>query len=137
MKNLAPPQSLEVARQQIAELIETYAEWFHVVDDAPSQALRRSELDIAICHGALILSCWTEGGTRSWKIRGWKWNGEKLMFRASRRMGAERPVIELVPRAAATALAATVKAARQARCDLLAQLASQQLLGTRIERVTL
>ena len=137
MKHLTPPQSLEVARQQIAELIETHAEWFHVVDDAPSQALRRSELDIAICHGALILSCWTEGGTRSWKIRGWKWNGEKLMFRASRRMGAERPVIELVPRAAATALAATVKAARQARCDLLAQLASEQLLGTRIERVTL
>ncbi len=137
MKDLTSTQSLEVARQQIAELFETHAEWFHFVDDAPSQPLKRTELDIAISHGSLILSCWTERGTRSWKIGGWKWNGEKLMFQASRRMGAERPMIELIPRAAATALAASVRAGRQARCDLLAQLASQQLSGTRIERVTL
>ena len=137
MKHLTPAQSLEIARQQIAELFEMHAEWFHLVDDAPSHALKRSELDIAISHGALILSCWTERGTRSWKISSWKWNGEKLIFRASRRMGAERPMIELIPRAAATALAATVKAARLVRCDRLAQLASQQLSGTRIEGVTL
>lgn len=52
-------------------------------------------------------------------------------------MGAERPVIELVPRAAASAIAATVKAARQLRCNKLAHLASSLQTGAKIERAAL
>ena len=50
----------------------------------------------------LILTTWTEQGSRAWKIFAWEWTGEKLTLQASRRMGAERPLIELVPRAAAS-----------------------------------
>ena len=128
---------LETARQRIAELFDAHAEWFYTLSDGNTHALRRSELDINIAQNRLILSCWTDKGTRSWRIRGWNWTGEKLELQASRRMGAERPVIELIPRASASAIAATVRAARQVRCHQLAQLASDLLPGARIERASL
>lgn len=52
-------------------------------------------------------------------------------------MGAERPLIELVPRASAAAIALTVKAARQARCDQLAELACSVASGLKVERASL
>jgi hypothetical protein len=52
-------------------------------------------------------------------------------------MGAERPLIELVPRAAAGAIALTVKAARQQRSVQLGELAVSTLAGTKLERAAL
>jgi len=137
IERLTKPDVIAAARHRIAELFEAHAEWFYIADNKDSQALKRSELDISISHGKLILSYWTERGTRSWKIGGWSWSGEKLVLQASRRMGAERPVIELVPRASAIAIGNTVKAARQLRCDQLAQLACSVLPGGKIERAGL
>ena len=97
----------------------------------------RSELDIAVAHGRLVLTCWTEEGSRAWKIFSWELAGEKLLLQASRRMGAERPLIELVPRAAASAIALTVKTARQKRCEQLAHLACSMQPGTKVERAAL
>ncbi len=128
---------LETARQRIAELFDAHAEWFYTISGGNTQALRRTELDINISQNRLILSYWTDKGTRSWRIRGWNLTGEKLELQASRRMGAERPVIELIPRASASAIAATVRAARQVRCDQLAQLASGLQPGAKIERASL
>ena len=137
LKRLTNPESAQYAGRQIADLFHTYAEWFHTTDDGKSQALGRHELDVEVSQGRLILSSWTERGTRSWRIIAWEWSGNKLLLQASRRMGSERPVIELIPRASATAIAATVRAARQVRCDKLAQLAASLQPGAKIERATL
>lgn len=136
------PDRIEAARVKIAALLAGQAEWFctfgaETIQAQRTEALRRSELDVAIAHGRLILTCWTEKGSRSWKVFAWEWTGEKLMLHASRKMGAERPVIELVPRAAATAIAITVRAARQTRCDGLAELARNLQPGAKVERSSL
>ena len=136
-ERLNTPARLEAARAKIAELFAAHAEWFCTLGGAGSQALRRSELEVAADHGRLILTMWTEQGSRSWKVFAWEWSGEKLTLRASRRMGAERPLIELVPRAAAAAFALTVKAARQARAAQLGQLACLLHSNTRLERAVL
>ncbi|MBA3514429.1 MAG: hypothetical protein H0T77_08645 [Pyrinomonadaceae bacterium] len=128
---------LETARLGIAELLDAHAEWFYTLSDGNTHALRRSELDINLFQNRLILSCWTDKGTRSWRIRGWNWTGEKLELQASRRMGAERPVIELIPRTSANAIAATVRASRQVRCHQLAQLACGLQPCAKIERASL
>ena len=127
----------EYARRHLAELIAAHAEWFLTQADGNTQALRRDELDLSISQGRLVLSSWTEQGTRSWRVMQWEWTGSKLLLRASRRMGRERPVLELVPRASASAIAATVRAARQVRCEQLAQLISSQQVGAKIERAAL
>ena len=131
------PARLEAAQVKIGELLITHAEWFCTVNGGDSQALRSSELDIAVAYGRLILTTWTEQGSRAWKIFDWELVGEKLMFRASRRMGAERPLIELVPRAGANAIALTVKTARQQRSLQLGELACSIQSGAKLERVAL
>lgn len=128
---------MEAARSKIAELLGAHAEWFCTLSGGDSQALLKSELDITTAYGRLILTSWTEKGSRSWKIFAWEWTGQKLMLEASRRMGAERPVIELVPRAAASAVALTVKAARQQRAEQLGLLAGSMQFAAKLERASL
>src|SRR5215217_3599958 len=115
---------LESALQQIASLLRQHAEWLYVSSDGTTQSIHRDEIEITICHQKLVLSCWTEKGNRSWRIVNWDWNGQSLALHASRRMGAECTLIELIPRASAKSLAATIRAARQFRCERLAQLAA-------------
>jgi hypothetical protein len=126
-----------IARQQIAALFRQHAEWLFVSSDGEAHSLRRSEIDISISHGRLVLSCWTERGSRAWRILDWQWNGQMLLLHASRRMGAEQPLLELIPRASATTIAATIRAARQIRCDRMAQLACAWFPQTTLERSAL
>lgn len=136
-QDLTTPASIEAARQQIAALFRAHSEWFCTAGRAETYALRRDELEISVAFGRLVLSCWTEKGSRSWRVLAWEWNGQMLSLQASRRMGAERQLLELVPRASAQAVAATIRAARQVRCDTLAQLACALVADTRIERCAL
>jgi len=136
-ERLNTPARIEAARSKIAALLTGHAEWFFTLNEGNTQALSRSELDLAVAHGRLILTCWTEKGSRSWKVFAWEWTGQKLVLQASRRMGAERPLIELVPRASANAIALTVKTARQKRCNQLAKLACSIQEGARVERSAL
>jgi hypothetical protein len=128
---------IESARSKIDELFSAHAEWFFTLNGGDSQALLRSELDIAVACSRLILMTWTEKGSRAWKIFDWELAGDKLILRASRRMGAERPLIELVPRAAASAIALTVKSARQQRAMQLGLLACANQSGAKLERAAL
>src|SRR5207302_5548319 len=68
-------------------------------------------------------------GSRSWRITAWSWTGEKLLLEASRRMGAEVAKLELVPRASAKAIVASIAAARQMRCEKLAQIVAETFEG--------
>lgn len=136
-QNLTTPASIEAARQQIAALLRSHAEWFCTAGRSETYALRRDEIDVSVAFERLVLSCWTERGSRSWRVLGWQWNGKMLLLQASRRMGAESPLIELAPRASAHAVAATIRAARQVRCDRLARLVCALIAETRIERCAL
>lgn len=137
LQSLTTPASIEAARRQISGLFQQHAEWFCTAGHGETYALRREEMDISIAHERLVLSCWTEQGSRSWRILGWQWNGQMLLLQASRRMGAELPLIELVPRASAAAVAATIRTAREHRCHKLAQLTCALRPETRIERCAL
>src|SRR4026208_1152177 len=107
-KHLTSLASVEAARAQIAALIRLHPEWFCTAGRDQTHALRREEIDVSVAHRRLVLSCWTEKGTRSWRIVAWEWNGQMMLLQASRRFGAELPLIELTPRASASAVAATI-----------------------------
>jgi hypothetical protein len=136
-QRLTSSATVESARQHIAALIRDHAEWFCTQSPSETYALRRNEIDVAISQDRLILSCWTEKGSRSWRILAWSWNGQSLTLQASRKMGAEQPLIELVPRASAKAVAAVIKAARQVRCHKLAEITAALQHDTRVERCAL
>ena len=137
MQDLIDSISVASAQSAIRELLTAQSEWFLSQDGAPTLALQTSEFDFSAAHGRLILSCWTEKGSRSWRVTSWKWTGDKLVLQATRRMGAERATLELIPRASARAITASVAAARQARCEKLAQVAAEALPGSKVERAAL
>ena len=129
--------AVESADRAIRELLGVHAEWFFVQDGGAPLALANNEFDFSIAHRRLIFTSWTEAGSRSWRITAWEWTGEKLLLGASRRMGADVATLELVPRASAKAIVASIAAARQARCEKLAQIASESLSRAEIERAVL
>jgi hypothetical protein len=136
-QSLTNSSQVEFAKHAISELLDLHGEWYCSYGGGSTQLLRRWEIDVAAARGRLIISCWTEQGTRSWRVLGWSCDGESLSLQTSRRAGAERNLIELIPRAAASAIAATVRAARQTRCDRIAQIACNVVGGFKIERSAL
>src|SRR5215217_9363604 len=136
LQRLTSATVLESACEQIGALLREYAEWLFVSDGA-ARALRRDEIEVTLVQHRLLLSCWTEQGTRLWRILAWNWDGQLLGLQVSRRMGAELSLIELIPRASAKAITATIRAARQIRCERLAQLAAALEPETAVERSAL
>jgi hypothetical protein len=124
------------SRDFISALFREYAEWLFV-SDGSAHSLRREEIEVTVVHERLVLSCWTEQGTRLWHVLGWDWDGQLLALEVSRRMGAEVSLIELIPRTSAKAIAVTIRAARQTRCERLARLAAASQPQTTVERLTL
>lgn len=117
--------AVQSAKRSIDELLGVHSEWFLTQDGAAPLAIGCGEFDFSIDHRRLIFSSWTETGSRSWRITAWSWIGDKLLLEASRRMGAEVARLELIPRASAKAIVASIAAARQARCERLAQIVAQ------------
>ncbi len=133
---------VEAARTRVAELLQTHAEWFCTLGDGDEQAgktesLTRNELQVWSVRERLIVTVWTEHGSRSWRILNWDRTGEKLILKAARKVGIRRPLIELVPRGAASAIALTVRTARQKRCEQLAKLVCADYAGAKVERAAL
>lgn len=111
----------------IREVTDAHADWFISIDGRAPLNVNKDEFDFSAAHARLIFSCWTEIGSTTWQVKGWSWTGEKLVLQTSRRMGAEVATVELIPRASAKALVASIAAARQERCDQLANLVSEYL----------
>ena len=136
-RRLTNADSTRHAAERIRELIDAHGEWLCARDRERSVPLHRSECDFRVSQGRLIFSCWGERGVVTWRVIGWEWVGGKLLLEASRRMGAERARLELIPRASASAATAAVGEKRRERCSRLANLASAVLPGLKVERAGL
>ena len=131
LRSLTTPAQVDSAHSKIVTLLNEYAEWLFV-SNGVSQSLRRDEIEVAVLRERLLLSCWTEKGTLLWRVVAWDWNGQLLELELSRGMR-----IQLIPRTSAKAITATIRAARQMRCERLAQLAAASHFGSVIERLSL
>ena len=122
-------RDVERDERAIREIINAHHDWFMSIDGRSPLSLTTDEFEFAVSTGRLIFSCWTEKGSRIWRVKNWQWSSDKLSLQASRRMGAEEVTIELIPRASAKAIVASIAAARQERCEKLAELVAQTLVG--------
>ncbi len=123
--------SVENAAQQLVEFANRRSDWFMSEDGRLPLEITRGEFDFSAAHGRLYFSSWTQKGSRVWRVNDWSRSDEKLTLRVSRKLDAEAATIELVPRASAQAVIATIAAARQERCERLAQLMTEGL-GDRV-----
>ena len=114
--------------RSIRQIIKAHHDWFMSIDGRSPINLTTDEFEFSASPGRLIFSCWTQTGSRVWRVKSWHWSGDKLAVQASRRMGAEAVTIELIPRSSAKAIIARIAAARQERCENLAALVTQTLV---------
>jgi len=124
------------AARLIRELLGSQTEWFMSVDGRAPLSINTGEFEFSAVQARLIFSCWTERGSQSWRVHAWRRAEDKLVLQATRRMGAERATIELIPRASAKAIVASIAAARQERCDKLAEMAAEHA-SAKIEKSAL
>ncbi|MGI9107993.1 MAG: hypothetical protein ACR2G4_17325 [Pyrinomonadaceae bacterium] len=138
MKILTKLDDREAARRRLADILDARGEWFcSETREGASVPLIKGDWEIETAHGALHFSYRTERGVRVWRVAHWEWTGERLLIIVSRRMGAERATLELVPRASVHESLAAVAAARRAACEQLAALVRDSLQNATIERVSL
>jgi len=139
MKLLTNLDDREDARRRLADILDARVEWFCAeTRDGANVPLGKGEWELETAHGALHFSYRTERGSlRLWRVAGWEWTGERLRLDATRRMGAERAVLELVPRASVREGVETLKSARRAACEKLAALVCEATGNARVERVGL
>ncbi|HKP71852.1 MAG TPA: hypothetical protein VJT82_02875 [Pyrinomonadaceae bacterium] len=139
MKVLTNLDDREEARRRLAELLDSRVEWFCAeTREGVRVPLGKGEWELEASHGALHFSYRTaRGASRVWRVAGWEWTGERLLVSATRRMGAERATLELIPRALVRENVEAVASARRAACERLAALVSDATLNCKIERVTL
>jgi hypothetical protein len=139
LKVLTNPEEREEARRRIAAILDARGEWFCAETREGAQvSLGRGAWEIAPAHDALLFSYRTERGVlRVWRVAGWEWTGARLRLSASRKMGAVRALLELVPRASVAEGVAQLSAARRAACEKLAALVSAAMRNAKIEHAGL
>ncbi|MEW6209088.1 MAG: hypothetical protein AB1631_12025 [Acidobacteriota bacterium] len=59
-------------------------------------SVNRDHVSIEISYGKLILSCWGDGWSRSWRVERCEIEPERLRLSCSRQMGRARPTVELL-----------------------------------------
>ena len=138
MKFLTKPDEVEEVRLRVTSLLDARAEWLCTEGrGGASFELRRGEWEVSVGRGALLLAYWGSRGRRVWRVRAWELRGEKLVVEAARRAGAERALLEFVPRASAGESSEALSAARRAECERLAALACDSVAGASVESARL
>jgi len=139
MKVLTNPDDREDARRRIALILDARVEWFCAeTREGAGVPLGRGEWEIEAAHDALLFSYRTErGALRVWRVAGWEWTGAALHLSATRRMGAERAALELVPRASVHEGVKALAAARRAACAQVAALVCAATENAKVERAGL
>lgn len=129
---------IEAALARIGELIAAHGEWLCVQQDGSRPvSLRKDECEFAVSHGRLIFTACGERGVFISRVIAYEWTGEKLLLETTRRTGREQVRIELIPRLSSAALSAMLSETRRALAIKMAQRASSQLVGAKVERIGL
>jgi hypothetical protein len=144
MRRLESISEVEEARRALYARLRAHGEWFLREGRGGRRVeLRAGEWELSAERGALIFSYWGESGSRAWRVAAWAVEGERLVLEATRRAGAERALLELVPRASVASARETIAEARRAECGRVAALFYEHSSSTQggacvsLERVAL
>jgi hypothetical protein len=142
MNRINGVDEIEDARLSIASRLDKAGEWFLREGRTGRRVeLRAGEWELRTNARTLVFSYWSESGVRAWRVNAWAFEGDALLLEATRRVGAERALLELVPRARVASAREVVAEARRAECERLAALlyehASFMCAGAKLERAWL
>lgn len=142
MNRLTSREEAEEARLVIAARLDAAREWFLREGRGRSRIeLCAGEWELRANASALVFSYWGEAGVRAWRVTAWAFEGDALLLEATRRMGAERALLELIPRARVATAREVIAEARRAECERIASLLREHTdslrAGAKLERAYL
>lgn len=121
MNRVKTTDEAEGALRVIAARLEASGEWFlREGRSGRPVELRAGVWELSTNARTLVFSYWGDAGLRAWRVNAWKFEGDALLLEASRRAGAERATLELVPRARVATAREVVADARRAECERVA-----------------
>jgi hypothetical protein len=137
MNRLTNLEEVEDARRRLTSLLDARGVWLlRERRDGAAVELRRGAWEMRVASGALVLSYRGDAGARTWRVTAWRVEDESLSLEAVRRMGAERALLCLVPRALVASARDAVADARRAECRRIAALVCR-FAGAEPEQVRL
>ncbi len=129
--------NLEISHKELAERLKAHEEWLLVEPDGGNFPLSRSEIELTFERGRLLLAFLDEKGFQTWRVAGWEFEKQKILFNLTRNFGRERRKTRLVPRVLAAELADTVEGARLEKANKIADLIVRGQPKTKLRRVRL
>jgi hypothetical protein len=138
MNPLISSEDPTTSTHRLQSLLEAYTEW-HCIEERTGRLINlcRDDWELKLSHGRLMLQYCGDKGIQIWQVIRWEWNGTKLIIDASKRMGAERAKLELIPRTPYVETVAIALAARRAAAFRLAELICKSIPNSKIDRVSL
>ena len=127
----------ENALVEIGENLDLKEEWLIVHATGKSFALQRSEIEITLERGKIILGLIDEKGFQLWRVRNYKIEKEVLTLDVTRNFQSETDKIKFVPRIASAELSAAVELARIEKANEIARLIISQNPKSKLIRVAL
>lgn len=130
-------EEVQAALRLLTRLLDARGSWFlREGREGRGRELRRGEWELRVAGGSLVFSYWGESGARAWHVSSWRAEGEGLYLEASKRAGAGRALLSLVPRASVASAREALADARRAECARLAALV-RETARARLEQATL
>lgn len=123
--------------EDLASLLDKYAEWLIVAGNGRTFPVNRSEIEVRREDLRTLFGAVGENGFRSRRVVSFEVDGEEIDVSLTGLFGGGAETLRLVPRVSAAALAANVELARLERANEIASLVEQYETGVKIVRVGL
>src|SRR5690606_7997641 len=125
------------ALPSLSELVATHFEWLAVYSEGRTFPLRVDEIEIDQSPDRTLIGMHGERGFRTWRVHDIGCEDGEILLSLSRRLGAVRQTVRLIPRTSAAELAGEVELARLMRANDIARLVETNFPDLRIARVGL
>src|SRR5262245_36019148 len=89
------PEDLSLAKYTLESFL-VRGEFDLYEDQRPLGTILPGQFAVEISYGKLILACWAEGWSRSWRVVGCEVASDRMRLDCTKRMGLDRSVVDLL-----------------------------------------
>ncbi len=126
-----------VNTDELREIVDGHHEWLLVRDPGKTFPLEKHEIEITENGEKAHFGFLDDKGFHSWRLNGFTCDGSEIAIDVAGTFARKQEVMRLVPRVAASELAAEIEQARLEKANEIASLIAANYPGTKLGRVAL
>ena len=126
-----------VNSDELREIVDGHHEWLLIRDPGKTFPLEKHEIEISRDGEKAFFGFLDDKGFHSWRLNGFAFDGGEIAIDVAGAFARKQEVMRLVPRVAASELAAEIELARLEKANEIARLIADNFSGTKLGRVAL